>query len=174
MSFSPEYARSTEEKAQNIISLIVTVLVPYFREHQWIPEWLYLYVFPELVSDDSDCTGKPLNEKATNRQRFLVDNGACWQKELADRRAATLAAEEAKELKRVEKALADAARPLKVRQCAQLGCGSEIDITTSVLKKINEATWKKCQGKNCSLWTCPDHFEQIKQHELTCSKIVGG
>ena len=64
----------------------------------------------------------------------------------------------------------DAAKPKKVRSCAQLDCNNNIDVTTSALKKTNEATWKKCKGTRCHLWACPDHFAQIAQHELICVK----
>ena len=93
-----------------------------------------------------------------------------WQALLVDRRAAVLAAEEEKDQKRLDRIVVDAAKPKKVRSCSQLGCNTNIDVTTSALKKINEATWKKCTGARCHLWACPDHFAQIAQHELICVK----
>ena len=93
-----------------------------------------------------------------------------WQALRCLRRAAVVAAEEEKQRKRLERIAVDAAKPKKIRSCGQLGCNINIDVTTNALKKINEATWKKCKGKRCNLWVCPDHFSQIAQHELICVK----
>ena len=89
-----------------------------------------------------------------------------------DRRASLEAAEEEKERKRLAKALADAAKPFKFRSCSQLHCQSTIDITTTVIKKMNESTWKKCKAKNCAVWLCPNHFQLIATHETFCVKCT--
>ena len=54
--------------------------------------------------------------------------------------------------------------------CSYLGCRAVIDITTALLKKNNEGTWKKCKVKNCSTWTCPSHFDKLEEHEVICKK----
>jgi hypothetical protein len=173
MSYNTEFSRLTEEKAEEVIGLVSTVLVPYFREHQWIPEELY----PELFPTDSGFefttrTGTPLNELTTNRQRFLVDNSEQWQALLADRKAVLEATEEEKERKRLQKEAAEAAKPKKARSCSHLGCRVVIDITTALLKKNSEGTWKKCKGKNCSKWACPSHFDKLEEHEVFCEKLA--
>jgi hypothetical protein len=173
MSYNSEFSHLTEEKAEEVIGLISTVLVPYFREHQWIPEELY----PELFTTDSGFnfttrTGTPLNQLTTNRQRFLVDNSEQWQELLADRRAVLEAIEEEKERKRSQKEATEAAKPKKFRSCSQLGCRAIIDITSALLKKDNEGTWKKCKVKNCSTWTCPSHFDKLEEHEVFCRKCA--
>lgn len=173
MSYNPEYARLPDEKAEEVVNLITTVLGPYFRDNQWIPETMYPDLFPVDNGFNftiSVRTGTPLNNLGTNRQRFMVDNSVQWIAVLADRKAVVLAAEEEKERKRLAKLAVDLARPKKTRSCSMLGCHSEIDVTTSALKKANEGTWKKCMGKKCSAWACPFHFGQLQEHELTCAK----
>jgi hypothetical protein len=80
--------------------------------------------------------------------------------------------EEEKERKRSQKEATEAAKPKKFRSCSQLGCRAIIDITSALLKKDNEGTWKKCKVKNCSTWTCPSHFDKLEEHEVFCRKCA--
>jgi len=171
MSYNPEFARLSVEKADEVIGLIKTVLEPFFTANQWIPESLYPEIFPVSSGYDFTLTtriGTHLNDLVTNRQRFMVDNSEQWQALLSSRRATLEAAEEEKERKRLAKEIADAAKPVKVRSCSQVDCQSTIDVTTPVLKKANEKTWKKCKAKNCA--TCPNHIQLIATHETFCVK----
>lgn len=171
MSFNPQFAEMKLEKAQKLVRLIESVLAPYFSSHSWIPEIIY----DELLGDDPDITlleriGTPLNNLCTNRQRFMIDNSCEWQAVLHDRETKKVAAIAEIERKRVEREARIAALPSKSRQCSHLGCVSIIDITTPTLKKANEATWKKCKGKNCSTWACLNHLEGIEIHQINCVK----
>ena len=175
MSYNKEFVGLTDQKAIEVVGLITTVLVPYFRDHQWIPESLYPQLFHTENGFDftlSTRSGTPLNDLTTNRQRFLVDNSKQWQTLLAGRRATLEAAENEKERKKLLKDEADALKPKKTRSCSHLVCKSDIDISTIALKKFNEATWKKCKGKGCSMWVCPQHFLEIVEHESFCSKCT--
>jgi len=175
MSYNKDFCSLSNENAESVIGLITTVLAPYFREHQWIPESLYPEIFPQEAGFGftlSNREGTPLNDLTTNRQRFIVDNSEQWQAVLANRNAALEAAAEEKERKRLEREAADAAKPKKVRSCSHLGCKSVIDITTTATKRITEGTWKKCKGKNCAIWACPDHFTEIALHETFCPKCT--
>ena len=118
MSYSPEFARLTDEKAEELNGLVSTVLVPYYRDHQWIPETLHPELFPTGSGFDftlSTRSGTPLNDLTTNIQRFLVDNSEQWQALLAGRRAVAKADAEDEKLKRREKEIADATKPKKIR-----------------------------------------------------------
>lgn len=41
MSYNSQFARLPDNKAEEVLGLIQTVLVPYFSDNQWIPKWLY-------------------------------------------------------------------------------------------------------------------------------------
>jgi len=175
MCFNETFVRLSDEKAEEMIGLVTTVLAPYFRDNQWIPETLYPELFPTESGFGftlSTQTGIPLNDRATNRQRFLVDNSEQWQAILAGRKLAIEIAEEEKERKRLIKEAADAAKPTKTRSCSQLGCNCHIDITTNSIQKLNERTWKKCKGKRCSTWVCPTHFTELEAHESFCPRCT--
>lgn len=173
MSYNTEFAKLSDEKAEEVIGIILTVLVPFFTNNQWIPETLYPELFPVDSGFDftlSTRSGTPLNDLTTNRQRFIVDNSDQWQALLAAREAASLAADHEIAQRRLLREADIASKPKLFRSCSHLGCTSIIDITTPSLRKINDATWKKCQGNHCRIWVCPIHFDEIKQHENICSK----
>jgi hypothetical protein len=171
MSFNPEFAKLSDDNAKKLVETIETVLVPYFTQHMQIPENIY----DELLGTNPAITlrarvGTPLNNLTTNRQRFIIDNSDEYQEIIAGREAVKRAAAEEIERRRVEREVKNAALPFKSRYCSLINCNSTIDITTSAIRRINERNWKKCKGKNCSTWTCPDHFGQLAQHETICVK----
>jgi len=170
MSYNDEFCRMSHEKSTEVLGLITTVLAPYFRDNQWIPEALYAEVFPDLQLSTRE--GTHLNNLTTNRQRFLVDNSEQWQGLLATRKAVIAAAEEEKDRKRLLKDTTDALKPKKSRCCSHLTCESEIDITTAAVQKLNQATWRKCKGRGCSTWTCPTHSPVMDQHQNICKKCT--
>jgi hypothetical protein len=161
------------EKAEEILQLIETEFADYWWNHGLIHE----SVFDEIFEDEEDIdthnqprVGKALNYLPTNRQRFMMDNHDCWKEEIRRRQEVEDFSLAEKESKRIEREIAEAARPDKFRSCCQPGCPMTIDITTSALKKVNERLWKKCSGKGCRFWCCTDHLEVIHLHQLTCKK----
>lgn len=102
----------------------------------------------------------------------MIDNHEEWLAEIARRKDEALVLELEKEQKRIDKIASDALIPEKYRYCAQLGCTNKICTHTNALKRINEKTWRKCNGKKCKIWGCPDHFDGVAEHENTCSKII--
>ena len=173
-----EFVNLCRVDANNLLRLIDLVFVPYWREHGIIHECIFEEVFAGEENIDTLNNirqGKPLNEMATNRQRFLMDNHAYWKAELARRKAIEIAAAEEKERQRVQKeqeqAMEASMKEAKYRQCTFMGCPNEIDITTTALKRANEATWSKCRGKSCRVWVCFEHRESLQSHEKFCQKI---
>ena len=173
MSYNPQFIKLTHEKAEEVIDLIKTVLVPYFAANQWIPESMYPDLFPVESGYDftlSTRSGTPLNDLVTNRQRFMVDSSEQWQAVLADRKISAIAAKEKAENERLTREMINLSKPQKFRSCENITCNSKIDITTPALKKVNEMTWKKCSGKSCFIWACPVHFAEVLIHQNSCSK----
>jgi hypothetical protein len=175
MSHNVEFVALDEEEAEHLLQLIDYVLVPYWRDHGIIHE----FIFDELFEGEENIDtlnnirkGKPLNELSTNRQRFMMDNHACWKAELSRRKVMEEAAEAEKERKIQERLLADSLKPKKFRNCDQPGCPNILDISTNTLKKSNEKLWVKCRGKSCRFWFCTDHFATLALHEGLCRKIL--
>ena len=112
-------------RAEKLLRLIQAVFVSYW--------WQHGNIFDDVFDGEEDIDtlnpnrreGKPLNELATNRQRIMMDNHQLWKSEIARRMSVeeALAVENAR---RVEaRAAADAARPIRRRQCCQPGRMSE-------------------------------------------------
>jgi hypothetical protein len=161
-------------KAHEILQLIEKVFTPYWRDHGFIHEYVFDEVFEREENIDTlnmQRVGKPLNDLPTNRQRFIMDNHESWVREINRRKEEEEAAAAEKERKGLEKDAADAAKPQKFREYSQPGCINTIDITTSVLKAMNEKIWRKCKGKGCRFWCCTEHFPVIILHESTCKKF---
>jgi hypothetical protein len=68
--------------------------------------------------------GKHLNELATNRQRFMMDNHEFWLAELDKRKETERLAAEEKEIRRAEREARQVAKPLKCRDCSDHTCRS--------------------------------------------------
>ena len=157
LGHNPEFASLEESKAQNVVKLVKTVFAPYWEDHGLIHE----NIFDEAFAGEEDIDklrnrhGKPLNHLATDRQRFMMDNHAAWRQEIANRKSAAAIAVLQQEANRKARVEAAAAKPLKFRECTNMGCGSFIDITNGSLKKQNEALWRSCPGKGCRVWACP-------------------
>eukprot|EP01039_Chlorochromonas_danica_P006635 gene6635-7328_t len=148
LGHNPEFVQLSQAEADNLLRLF-----DFVREHR--------------------PPGKPLNEMATNRQRFMMDNHPHWKAELANRKEAEIAAAAEKQQREQEQAMADTLKVRKSRQCAFMGCGQEIVITTTTsLKRANEATWTKCGGKGCRIWVYSEHSESLPLHENFCQKVV--
>jgi hypothetical protein len=163
-----------EKRANKVLEIIESVFAPYWFQHGLIHE----SVFDEVFCNDQDIDtlnqpreGKPLNDLATNRQRFMMDNHDCRIAEITRREEIEAELAAAKERKKAAKEAADAERPEKVRECCQPGCVNLIDITTNALKRSNEKIWKKCDGKGSRFWCCPDHVHVIDLHETNCKRI---
>lgn len=167
-------AKLPQDRAEYVLGITDTVFASYWEKNGLIHENIFDEVFEGENDIDalSNRIGKPLNELSTNRQRFMMDNHKGWTDEMARRKDQLMAVIAEKERKRLERAAAQAARPSKCRVCSHPECGNYIDITTSVLKKTNEALWKRCPGKRCSMWGCHDHFEMITCHCKNCYKVV--
>ena len=177
LSFNPEFARLSKVKAEALITTIETVLVPYFTIHNQIPEHLYDELFSinhdiTLRAKVGTCIRTPLNNLATNRQIFIIDNSDEYHAIIAGREDVKRAAAEETERRRIERELRNAALHLRSRQCSLIDCVSAIDVTTSTIRIINERTWKTCKGKKCNTWTCPNHFDQLAFHETICRKCT--
>ena len=97
----------------------------------------------------------------TNRQRFMMDNHDTWIEEIKRRKMIAEFVEFQITQRKLERELIDSQKPLKTRKCSDLGCSNFIDITNTSIKRINEQTWKKCSGKNCTTWCCQLHSEKI-------------
>ena len=174
MNHNLEFNKLSNDSSNKVLRLIKTDFCDEWWRKSLIPE----IVFDEAFRDDEDIdnnnhrTGKPLNDLATNRQRFMIDNHEAWFEELNRRREVANIAEAAKEAKRVSRELELAAKPAKFRNCdCTIDCQNLIDITTPKLKKDNEKLWKKCIGKKCNTWSCPDHIDMLNAHMLKCRKI---
>ena len=71
--------------------------------------------------------GTPLNNLATNRQRFIIDNSDEYHAIIAGREDVKRTAAEETERRRIERELRNAALPLKSRQCSLIDCVSAMD-----------------------------------------------
>ena len=173
MGHNVEFASLDEAVAQNLLGTIDTVFYNYWWKHGLIHENIFDEIFEGEADIDklSDRVGKPLNELATNRQRFMMDNHECWRNEMTRRKNIEDAKETAKEERRQERLAVIAARPNKLRECSHLGCSNIIDISTPALKRQNEALWSNCVGRNCRIWACNEHTDMLTLHMNTCSKI---
>lgn len=172
LAHNPEFTRLSVGQSSELLRLIDTVLKPYWWQNGLIHE----SVFDELFEGDDDIdtlnnvrAGKPLNDLATNRQRFMMDNHHLWQAEIKRRRDVEACAAAEKERKKREKEAKESQQPIKIRRCLQPGCCTAIDISTIALKKANEKLWRKCQTKRCTLWCCPDHVSAMDSHATVCS-----
>lgn len=175
MSHNLEFAQIQPiERANELLRLIDTVFVPYWWNHGIIHEQIFNEVFDgeEDIDTLNVREGKPLNELATNRQRFMMDNHECWKAEIKRRKDVDEFNEQEKLRRLEERIVADALRPTKCRECGQPGCLNLIDITTSALKRNNERLWTRCKGKGCRFWCCPEHTQVVDLHKLTCKRIA--
>ena len=161
-------------KAEEVLALIDTVFAPYWARYGLIHENIFGEIFDGEANIDtlSDRAGKPLNDMATNRQRFMLDNHESWKAVLERRALAEELAKEEVKRKQREREAADAAKPAKSRECSVLGCACLIDITTASLKRVNENTWRKCSGKGCATWGCPAHLGDVIAHEAICRRVL--
>ena len=123
-------------KAEEVLAIIDTVFTPYWTQHGLIHENIFSEVFDGETSIDTlgDRIGKPLNDMATNRQRFMLDNHPVWKTELERRRLAEEFVDEEIRRRQIKRIAADAAKPVKSRECSVLGCPCLIDITTASIK----------------------------------------
>lgn len=167
-----EFDNLPQEDADKVISLI-PLFATYWGQNGLIYENIFDEVFAGDVNIDTlaDRKGKPLNEMATNRQRFMMDNHRCWLEEMERRKDAERLEAGAKEARRVEREARNAAMPDKIRNCSMPNCPSFIDITGKN-KKINELLWTHCPGKRCTMWGCQNHIEMVTEHIALCTKIV--
>jgi hypothetical protein len=174
MGHNLEFCKLPEADAARVLRLVDTVFADYWWKHGLIHENIFDEVFDGEDNIDQLCdrSGKPLNQLATNRQRFMMDNHEFWLAELDRRDAAEEALEAAKQQKRLDRAAAEANKPKKCRECSDPTCPNLMDITTSKLRKDNEALWTHCTGKRCGIWGCPDHALMVASHINVCTKIV--
>jgi hypothetical protein len=175
MSHNLEFAQiQPPSEAEKLLGTIEGLFSSYWWHHGLIHENIFDEVFDGVDNIDALCdrAGKPLNQLATNRQRFMCDNHESWIAEINRRNVVDQLAAEEKARKRAVRDAADALKPAKFRKCSDLACGQTIDISTSKLKSANEKTWRKCVGKSCPNWGCPLHFEVIELHERFCGKVA--
>lgn len=174
MGHNLEFAKLPEDKSNLVLSLIDSVFAPYWWNNALIHENIFKEVFDgeEDVDTLADRTGKPLNELATNRQRFMMDNHEAWFAEIDRRKEVDKLAADLKAKKISEREAEQAAKPRKSRKCSNPACSNLIDISNAKLKRDNESLWKKCTGKNCPIWGCPDHFDMVENHMIFCDKIL--
>ena len=172
LGFNPQFAMMDVVAAQALVYRIENELVPYFAAHKQIPEAIFdalLGEHPDIILTERE--GRPLNELVTNRQRFIIDNSDEYQEILDAREAVKIAAADEVTRRRLEREERNAVLPPKYRRCSgTLDCELIIAITTPTERKINELTWKKCSGKGCKAWACPEHMHQLQSHELRCQK----
>ena len=175
LGHNPEFAGLEEGKAQQVLQLVKDVFAPYWEEHGLIHE----NIFDEIFAGEEDIDklrnrhGKPLNQLATDRQRFMMGNHPEWQQEIARRKSAATDAALVLEASRKARAEATAAKPLKTRECTNMGCANFIDITNGTLKKQNEALWRSCPGKGCRSWACQNEACSLAltSHIARCQKV---
>ena len=91
---NPEFASLEESKAQHVMKLVKTVFAPYWEDHGLIHENIFdeNFVGEEDVDKLRNGQEKPLNKLATDCQRFMMDNHAEWQQEIAHRKSAAATA----------------------------------------------------------------------------------
>lgn len=173
MGHNKEFAELDQDRSDYILDLVDSVFCSYWYYHGLIHENVFEEVFGGEWDIDTinNRTGKPLNELATNRQRFMMDNHEAWLNELARRKEDEKIAAEEKERKRIEREEKELAKPVKFRECSMINCGNIIDETTTKSKKDNQKTWRNCKGKGCRIWGCVDHFEMVVIHQSTCKKV---
>ena len=175
LGHNPEFAGLEEGKAQHVLKLVKEVFAPYWEENGIIHE----NIFDETCAGEEDIDklrnrqGKPLNQLATDRQRFMMDNHPEWQQEIARRKSAAADAALALEAHRKARADVAAGKPVKTRDCSSLGCANFIDITNGTLKKQNEALWRSCPGKGCRSWACQNEACSLAltSHIARCQKV---
>lgn len=175
MMHNLEFAQiQPRSRALTLLDTISSVFTNYWWQHGLIHENIFNEVFDGEMDIDTlkEREGKPLNDMATNRQRFMLDNHDCWIAEIERRKLADVFEREGKIRIRSERNVLDAAKSTKVRKCSDLLCQSTIDVTTFALKSANEKIWRKCIGKGCAIWGCPTHFDNIAVHEAYCCKVA--
>jgi len=176
LGHNPEFAGLEESKAQHVLKLVKTVFAPYWADHGLIHENIFDEIFAgeENIDKLRNRHGKPLNMLATDRQRFMMDNHVEWRQEIAHRKSAAATAALVLEASRKARAEATAAKPLKTRECTNMGCANSIDITNGTLKKQNEALWRSCPGKGCRSWACPSDVctLALSNHIARCQKVA--
>ena len=176
LGHNPEFAGLEESKAQHVLKLVKTVFAPYWADHGLIHENIFDEIFAgeENIDKLRNRLGQPLNLLATDRQRFMMDNHTEWRQEIANRKSAATTAALVLEESRKARAEAVAAKPLRTRECTNMGCANSIDITNGTLKKQNEALWRSCPGKGCRSWACPSDVctLALSNHIARCQKVA--
>ena len=175
MAHNVEFGKLGGSQSDKVLGLIRTVFCRYWWRHALIHEKIFDEVFDgeEDIDTLEDRVGKkPLNELATNRQRFMMDNSDAWFAELDRRKEEKRIAEELRLEKIADRETRQAdPKQTKLRFCSQPSCQNSINVTTAKLRKLNEVNWTHCTGTRCAIWGCPDHGTMITDHMKFCRKI---